>query len=53
MIPIKQLKALPFSCGKEFECYYEEELYYFYPVENRKQCVKWSLLVDLLNREDK
>ena len=53
MIPIKQLKALPFSCGKEFECYYEEELYYFYPVENCKQCVKWSLLVDLLNREDK
>ena len=46
------LRALAFSAGKEFECYYEDELYYFYPTENRNQCVKWALIVDELNKEE-
>ena len=45
---LDQLKALAFSCGEEFECYYNDELYYFYPIENKKQCVKWALIVDEL-----
>ena len=50
-IPIKQLYGLAFSTNEEFECYYGDELYYFYPKVNRKQCTKWALMVDLLNKE--
>ncbi len=46
--PIGQLPALPFSCAEEFETYNDNELYYFYPRQNRKQVVRWALLVDLL-----
>ena len=49
-IPIKQLHALAFSVNEEFECYYGEDLYYFYPTENRSICTKLALIVDLLNR---
>lgn len=52
-IPIKQLKALAFSVNEEFECYYNDELYYFYPNNNSKQCVKWALLVDEMNKDVK
>ncbi len=45
------LKALPFSCGEEFETYYQNELYYFYPIENRQQCARWALLADLICAE--
>ena len=47
-ISMEHLKALAFSCGEEFECYYNDELYYFYPVEKKEQCVKWALIVDEL-----
>ena len=50
-INMEHLKALAFSCGEEFECYYNDELYYFYPIENKKQCVKWALIVDELVKE--
>lgn len=42
------LPALPFSCGKEFETYHDERLYYFYPKENRNQVARWALIVDLI-----
>ena len=42
------LPALPFSCDAEFETYHEDKLYYFYPVENRRQVVRWALIVDLI-----
>ena len=47
---LEQLPGLAFSAGEEFECYYNNELYYFYPVENRSQCAKWSLIIDELNK---
>lgn len=47
----KELGALAFTAGEEFECYYENELYYFYPLENKSQCAKWALLVDELPKE--
>lgn len=50
---IKQLKALAFSCGEEFEFYYENDLYYFYPIDNPKQCVKWALVVDELYKKER
>lgn len=50
-VPLDQLPALPFSCNEEFETYFHENLYYFYPTENRRQVVRWALLVDLLHEE--
>ena len=47
-IPTEKLPALAFSCGEEFELYHEGELYYFYPVEQRRQVARWALMVDLL-----
>lgn len=48
-VPLDQLPALPFSCDEEFETYFHNDLYYFYPVENKRQAARWALLVDLLN----
>ncbi|MBO7359747.1 MAG: VTT domain-containing protein [Clostridia bacterium] len=50
-IPLEQTEALAFSCGEEFELYNDEDLYYFYPVENRLQTVRWGLLADLVREE--
>ena len=47
-VPFEELPALPFSCNAEFETYHNNELYYFYPVENPRQVVRWALLVDLM-----
>ncbi len=47
-VAISELPALPFSCGEEFELYHENRLYYFYPRENRRQVVRWAMIVDLL-----
>lgn len=52
-IPVDRLKTLAFSVNEEFECYYNDELYYFYPVNNRIQCTKWALIVDEINKEVK
>ena len=48
-INLNTLKALAFSCGEEFECYYNDELYYFYPITNKQQCAKWAMIVDIIN----
>lgn len=48
-VPLSQLPALPFSCNEEFETYFHENLYYFYPTANRRQAARWALLVDLLH----
>ena len=48
-IPMERLLALPYSCGEEFEVYQKDNLYYFYPLENKQQVVRWALLVDLFN----
>jgi uncharacterized membrane protein YdjX (TVP38/TMEM64 family) len=42
------LPALPFSVNTEFETYVNGDLYYFYPTENRRQVVRWALIVDLI-----
>ena len=43
------LPALPFSCNEEFEVYHDDELYYFYPVNEPRQVARWALAVDLMN----
>ena len=50
-IPVEKQPALAFSCGTEFELYYNDELYYFYPVEHPQQAARWSLMIDLLREE--
>ena len=45
------LQALPFSVNEEYECYYNNDLYYFYPKENKSSCVKAALLYDLLHEK--
>ena len=50
---IDDLPALAFSINEEFEFYYQNRLHYFYPIENKKECTRWALIVDLLNEEKK
>ena len=50
-IPAEKIPALAFSCGEEFELYYENEQYYFYPEEERRQVARWGLLADLFFEE--
>ena len=47
-IPAEEIPALAFSCGKEFELYHGEDLYYFYPTEHPAQVARWALAADLL-----
>lgn len=51
-IPVKHIPALPFACGKEFEVYIGDFLYYFYPTDIENQAVKWGLLVDVINKNE-
>ena len=50
-LPTENLPALPFSCGEEFELYYKNRLYYFYPETNGQQVARWALIVDLLTKQ--
>ena len=50
-VPMEKVTAIPFSCGEEFELYYRNELYYFYPDENRIQAARWALIADLLREQ--
>ncbi len=47
-IPAEDLPALAFSCGEEFELYHNDELHYFYPLEEPLQVARWGLAVDLM-----
>ena len=47
-IPASELPALAFSCGEEFELYHNNELHYFYPLEEPQQVARWALAVDLM-----
>lgn len=51
-IPYNNLHALPFAIGKEFECYNDEFLYYFYPLDYKDNSTKWSLIVDVVNQNN-
>lgn len=50
-IPLRQLPALCFSGGKEFELYHEGLLHYFYPLSQRQQVARWALLVDMMTEK--
>ena len=46
-IPLEKLPAMAFSCAKEFELYYHNELHYFYPVKDPVQVIRWALFIDI------
>ena len=48
---VESLQALAFSVNEEYECYFNNELYYFYPKENKKSCTKVALIYDLLHEK--
>lgn len=48
-----ELEGIAYSVNKEFEMYYEGELYYFYPSkENRQICTRIALLHELLKERE-
>ena len=45
----KEIEGLAYSVNKEFETYYNGELYYFYPSkDNRKICTRVALFQELV-----
>ncbi len=47
-VPLKDMSALAFSSGQEFEIYNGNDLMYFYPEKERQQVARWALLVDMV-----
>lgn len=45
--PIAIMPTLLFGCDEDFEIYYDNHFYYFEPLINRKQVVKWSLFTEV------
>lgn len=45
--PISVMATLLFGCDEDFEIYYENHFYYFEPITNRKQVVKWSIFTEV------
>ena len=47
-IPINDITALGFTCGKRIELNHDNKLYYFRPVEDPVQAARWALVMDIL-----
>ncbi len=47
-IPLSDIPALVYSCGKRFELYHNGKLHFFYPKEDTVQVARWALIVDIL-----
>ena len=50
---VKELEAIAFSAGEEFEFYRENRLWYFYPVGDKKICARIALIYDLLKEKER
>ena len=49
---IEHLEGIAYSVNEEFELYYKDELYYFYPPEGQRQvCTRVALLYEMLRGE--
>lgn len=44
--PISIMPTLLFGCNEDFEIYHDNQFYYFLPIENRLQTVKWSIYTE-------
>ena len=47
---IQNLPAIPFGVKEDFEVYHHNTLYYFIP-ENIRECVKWSVVGELIYKK--
>ena len=43
-----KLKAMIFTSGKHIELYYNDEMYFMTPVTERRQNIRWALMVDII-----
>lgn len=43
-----KLKAMVFTSGKHIELYYNDEMYFMTPVTERRQGIRWALMVDII-----
>ena len=50
---VRELEAIAFSAGEEFEFYCENRLWYFYPVGDKKICARIALVYDLLKEKER
>ena len=48
----KKVEGIAYSVNEEFEMYYEGELYYFYPVEDRRICTRLALVQEMLREKE-
>lgn len=46
--PISKLQGIAYSVNEEFEMYYNDDLYYFYPKDNKKICTRIALIFEIL-----
>jgi 1-acyl-sn-glycerol-3-phosphate acyltransferase len=44
--PISIMPTLLFGCNEDFEIYHDNQFYYFMPIQNRLQTVKWSIYTE-------
>lgn len=47
---IQNIPAIPFGVNEDFEIYHHNTLYYFIP-ENIRECVKWSIVGELIHQK--
>ena len=48
---VRDLEGIAFSVNEEFEMYWRDELYYFYPRENRAVCTRTAAVFEMLKKE--
>ena len=50
--PVSAIEGIPYSVGEEFEFYYMNDLYYFYPSEApRGTCTRVALLFEMMKED--
>ena len=51
-LPVSAIEGIPYSVGEEFEFYYMNDLYYFYPSEApRGTCTRVALLFEMMKED--
>ena len=48
---IESVEGLAYSAGEEFETYFNDELYYFYPKKERAICARIALVFEILKEK--
>ncbi|MGD9605478.1 MAG: VTT domain-containing protein [Bacilli bacterium] len=48
LFKLQNIPAIPFGVNEDFEIYHNDTLYYFIP-DNIRECVKWSVVGELLH----